>query len=120
MLNERSTKSKMTLIQGIERREISGSNFVKINEIIEQVKKIKKNVVQNEYITDICDYMKNDTFQDKMNECVRQEAIVMTLIVVHKTKGWMVVKDVSKLSCPRITRGSVRIHLHAQAPKDYK
>jgi hypothetical protein len=23
----------------------------------------------------------------------------------------MIVKDVSKLSCPRITRGSVRIHL---------
>jgi hypothetical protein len=113
MLNERSTTSKMTLIQGIERREISGRNFVKINEIIEQVKKIKKDIVPNEYITDICDYMKNDTFQDKMNECVRQEALVMTLIVVHKTKGWMVVKDVSKLSCPRITRGSVRIHLHS-------
>lgn len=112
-LNEKSTKSKMTLIQGIERREISGSNFVKINDIIEQVKKIKNDIVQNEYITDICDYMKNDTFQDKMNECVRQEALVMTLIVVHKTKGWMIVKDVSKLSCPRITRGSVRIHLCA-------
>jgi hypothetical protein len=111
-LSYNSTTSKMTLIQGIERREISGSNFVKINEIIEHVKKIKKDVVPNEYITDICDYMKNDTFQDKMNECVREEALVMTLIIVHKTKGWMIVKDVSKLSCPRITRGSVRIHLN--------
>jgi hypothetical protein len=52
-LNEKSTKSKMTLIQCIERREISGSNFVKINDIIEQVKKIKNDIVQNEYITDI-------------------------------------------------------------------
>jgi len=111
MLNQTGTTSKMTLLQGIERREISGSNFNKLNNIIEHVKKIKNDVVQNEYITDICDYMKNDTFQDKMNECVRQEAIVMTLIVVHKKKGWMIVKDVSKLSCPRITRGSVRIHL---------
>jgi hypothetical protein len=111
MLNQTGTTSKMTLLQGIERREISGSNFNKLNNIIEHVKKIKNDVVQNEYITDICDYMKNDTFQDKMNECVRQEAIVMTLIVVHKKKGWMIVKDVSKLSCPRITRGSVRIHM---------
>ncbi len=110
-LNEGKTTTKMTLLQGIERREISGSNFSKLNDIIEHIKKIKKDVVQNEYITDICDYMKNDTFQDKMNDCVRQEALIMTLIVVHKTKGWMIVKDVSKLSCPRITRGSVRIHL---------
>jgi len=111
MLSDGKTTSKMTLIHGIERREISSSNFNKLNKIIEHVKIIKKDVVPNEYITDICDYMKNDTFQDKMNECVRQEALDMTLIVVHKTKGWMIVKDVSKLSCPRITRGSVRIHL---------
>jgi hypothetical protein len=110
-LNNISGTSKMTLLQGIERREISSSNFTRLNNIIEYVKKIKKDVVQNEYITDICDFMKDETFQDKMNDCVREEALVMTLIVVHKTKGWMIVKDVSKLSCPRITRGSVRIHL---------
>jgi len=110
-LSQNSTTSKMTLLQGIERREISGSNFSKLNNIIEHIKKIKKDVIPNEYITDICDFMKDETFQDKMDKCVREEALVMTLIVVHKTKGWMIVKDVSKLSCPRITRGSVRIHL---------
>ena len=33
----------------------------------------------------------------------------MTLIIVHKKKGWIIVKDATRLSCPRITRGAPRI-----------
>ena len=45
-----------------------------------------------------------------LNECVRKEATIMTLIIVDEKQGWLFVKDVNKLSCPRITRGAPRIN----------
>jgi hypothetical protein len=45
-----------------------------------------------------------------LNECVRKEATMMTLIIVDEKKGWLIVKDINKLSCPRITRGAPRIN----------
>jgi hypothetical protein len=47
--------------------------------------------------------------QDLLNECIRKEATNMTLIIVNKKKGWLNVKDINKLSCPRITRGAPKI-----------
>ena len=45
-----------------------------------------------------------------LNECVRKEATIMTLIIVDEKQGWLIVKDTNKLSCPRITRGAPRIN----------
>jgi len=52
----------------------------------------------------------NKYLQELLNECVRKEATTMTLIIVHEKKGWLIVKNINKLSCPRITRGAPRIN----------
>jgi hypothetical protein len=52
----------------------------------------------------------DNSLQDLLNDCVRKEASTMTLIIVHETKGWLIVKNVTKLSCPRITRGAPKIN----------
>ena len=52
----------------------------------------------------------NKTLQELMDDCVRNEANNKTLVIVHETKGWMVVKEnKNKLYCPRITRSGPRI-----------
>lgn len=107
-------KSSIGISDGIPRRELSSSNFMKLSEILEQIKNHKKKddrplSLNSEYVNDICDFLGDESLMDKCDECVRKEAIDMTLIIVHKKNGWMIVKDVSKISCPRITRGSPRI-----------
>lgn len=113
-------KSSISIYEGILRRELSSSNLIKLNEIFENLKFIEKeksthNVypssLDSEYVNDICDFLGNNTFIDVCNKCVRKEAINMTLIIVHKKNGWMIVKDTSKITCPRITRGSPRIQV---------
>ena len=49
---------------------------------------------------------------EQCNDSVRKEAINYTLIIVHKQKGWMIVKKLENITCPRITRGSPRININ--------
>tara|TARA_B100001769_G_C22074681_1_gene578640 strand:- start:507 stop:1283 length:777 start_codon:yes stop_codon:yes gene_type:complete len=107
--------SRTTIFDGIERSELSKSNLTELNNILECVKKAHNELlyqsISSEYIVDICEYLKEESLHEKLNDCVRQEAINKTLIVVDKIKGWIIVKDLSKITCPRITRGSPRINI---------
>ena len=53
--------------------------------------------------------MKDQSLYEMINANVKKEAIDKTLIIVHKKKGWMIVKDLDKIMCSRITRGAPRI-----------
>ncbi len=123
--------SKISISDGIDRRELSSSNLKMLYNILDDIMDTMKQVnedkekekekekekdcchtsLKSEYITDIFEYLKDESFKKKIDDCVRQEAICMTLVIVHETKGWMVVKDISKIHCPRITRGAPRIHV---------
>lgn len=104
-----------TIIEGIHRFELSASNLSKLNELLNELKEDKKNLenkydsLKSEYIDDIVNNLKDKSLKELLDECVRKEAIDKTLIIVHETKGYLIVKDISKLSCPRITRGAPRI-----------
>ena len=112
-LDKKWGSSKTTVLEGINRLEVCVSNLTKLNEIVENLKQTKKEsaAMKSEYITDICAYFEHASLQEKLNDISRKEAIDMTLIIVHKKKGWMIVKDTSKVSCPRITQGGPRIHV---------
>lgn len=113
-INKKYGSSRTTIIDGIDRLELSKSNLSKLNEILNELKKHKlKNKyisLESEYINDIITSLNDKSLQDMLNECIRKEATRMTLIIVNKKKGWLVVKDINKLSCPRITRASPRIN----------
>jgi hypothetical protein len=117
LLNTSYGRSRITIMEGIERCELSQSNFIKLNNIVEDIKlnyKLYKGVESldnSEYILDICEYLGEESLQKKIDECVQTEATEMTLIIVDEKKGWYIVKDLSKISCPRITRGAPRIHI---------
>ena len=106
--------SRITIIDGIDRFELSQSNLEKLNELLNELKKHKLEKkyesLESEYINDIVNSLGDKSLQDILNECVRKEATTMTLIIVYETEGWLIVKDTSKLSCPRITRGAPRIY----------
>lgn len=118
--------SKTSISDGIDRRELSSSNLNMLYNILDDIMDTMKQVVVNEdkdkgcchislkseYIIDIFEYLKDESFKKKIDDCVRDEAIRMTLVIVHETKGWMVVKDINKINCPRITRGAPRIHVN--------
>ena len=114
-LNTKYGKSRITILEGIDKSELCKSNFNKLNNIIEDIKKkykvLKYESLKSEYIIDIFEFLKENTLQEKIDDCVKTEAIHMTLIIVHKEKGWFIVKDLDKISCPRITRGSPRINI---------
>lgn len=118
ILNQSYGKSKITIFEGIERCELSQANFTKLNFILKNIKNnyeknnSKYSSIQSEYIHDICFFLNDYDFQEKMNHCVQNEAIHKTLIIVHEKKGWLIAKDLSKITCPRITRGSPRIHVN--------
>jgi hypothetical protein len=65
--------------------------------------------LNSEYIDTIINSLGTNSLQELLNNCVRKEAISKTLIIVDENKGWFIVKNISKLSCPRITRGALRI-----------
>ena len=106
--------SRITIIDGIDRFELSQSNLEKLNELLNDLKKHHSekqyNSLKSEYIEDIVCNLHDKSLQDMLNECVRKEATEMTLIIVDEKKGWLIVKNVNKLSCPRITRGAPRIN----------
>ena len=114
-VNKKYGCSRITILEGIDRYELSSSNLSKLNELLNEIKKYKllektHISLKSEYIDDIIDSMGDKSLQELLNECVKNEAIDMTLIIVHEKKGWMIIKDINKLYCPRITRGAPRIN----------
>jgi hypothetical protein len=115
-INKKNGSSILTILEGIDRCELSKTNLMELNKNLEELKKIKVDTkviydsLNSEYIDDIIYNMENKSLQEMLNDCIRKEAINMTLIIVYKDKGWIIIKDYSKLSCPRITRGSPRIN----------
>lgn len=113
-INEKYGRSRTTIIDGIDKLELSETNLQKLNELFNELKKHKSQKkyesLNSEYVNDIINSLNDNSLQDMLNESVRQEAIRMTLIIVHEKKGWLFVKDINKLTCPRITRGSPRIN----------
>ena len=113
-INKKYGSSRTTIIDGIDRLELSKTNLSKLNELFNELKNYKlKNEYESlnsEYIDDIIYSLNDKSLQYMLNECVRKEATIMTLIIVDENKGWLIVKDVNKLSCPRITRGAPRIN----------
>tara|TARA_A100001011_G_C14310891_1_gene845527 strand:+ start:347 stop:1036 length:690 start_codon:yes stop_codon:yes gene_type:complete len=113
-INKKYGSSRITIISGIDRFELSKANLQKLNQLFNELKKHKLEKeyesLDSEYINDIVNSLGDKSLQDMLNECVRKEASRMTLIIVHEKKGWLIVKDKNKLSCPRITRGAPRIN----------
>jgi len=113
-INKKYGTSRTTIMDGIDRYELSKANLSKLNELLNELKKNKLekeyDSLKSEYIDDIMNSLNDKSLQDMLNECVRKEATMMTLIIVDEKKGWLIVKDINKLSCPRITRGSPRIN----------
>ena len=103
-------KAKHTLYNSIFRKELSKTNLEKLTNLLEEIKFNYLDLKDN-LISHIVNYMENRSFQDLLNEVVRQEAIKYSLFVVHQNKGYMYVKDIQKITCPRITRGSPRINI---------
>lgn len=113
-MNKSYGRSKMTIIEGVDRFELSNSNLTTLNNILNKAKNIQmKNMhsTNSEYFRDVCKELHNNSFIEKCNNCVRREAIDLILIIVHKNKGWMIVRDLEKITCPRITRGAPRINV---------
>lgn len=116
-INKKYGLSRITIIDGIDRYELSKANLTKLNEILNELKKKSEkksekeyDSLKSEYIDDIINALNDRSLQYMLNECVRKEATRMTLIIVDEKKGWLIVKDINKLSCPRITRGAPRIN----------
>tara|TARA_Y100000591_G_scaffold320522_1_gene334079 strand:+ start:3747 stop:4454 length:708 start_codon:yes stop_codon:yes gene_type:complete len=120
-INKSYGQARTTILDGIDRCEIAQSNLTKLNIILKELNnhftlnkknllETKYNSLDSEYIKDISINLGEKCLQDLLNECSQKEATDMTLIIVHEKKGWLIVKDISKISCPRITRGSPRIH----------
>jgi hypothetical protein len=114
-INKKYGSSRTTILDGIDRLELSKTNLQKLNEFFNELKekyetKNEYASLKSEYIQDIFHSLGDESLQDMLDECVRKEAIKMKLIIVDKTKGWLIVNDIKRLSCPRITRGAPRIH----------
>ena len=113
-INKTYGSSRTTIMDGIDRYELSTANLSKLNELLNELKKKKfekeYHSLKSEYIDDIMNSLGEDSLQELLNKCIRKEATRMTLIIVDEKKGWLIVKNINKLSCPRITRGSPRIN----------
>ena len=117
-INKKYGSSRITIMAGIDRYELSKSNLAELNKLLNHLKlyklsvkdMTKDNSLNSEYVNDIISSLGDKSLQELLNDCVRKEATDMTLIIVDKNKGWCIVKDISKLSCPRITRGAPRIN----------
>ena len=99
---------------GIDSYELSKKNLLKVDELLETLKpkyaEANSDFTRSEYVGDICTFLKDTTLIEKINECVRTtEATALTLIIVHEQKGWMIVRDLKKITCERLTSGGPRI-----------
>lgn len=113
-LQEKKGKSRMSIMKGIDRLELSKPNLQRLNELLEETKEKQNEILpsfMSEYMIDILKEINKKSLQNQLNDCVRNEALQLTLIIVVKEKGWMIVKDLESITCPRITRGSPRIHV---------
>jgi len=110
-LQMKNGTSRTTVLEGIERFELSSSNLKSLNQILEDLKNLPSTDIstKSEYFEDICKNISDSSLIEKFNKCVRKEAISYTLIIVHKKNGWIIVKDLERITCPRITRGAPRI-----------
>ena len=121
-INQKYGSARTTLLEGIDSFELanggnkSPGNLPKLVNLLEKLKKDKKNSesgyksLVSEYVDDILYNLGEKNLQELLDDCVRKEATTMNLIIVHETKGWLLVKDTSRISCPRITRGAPRIN----------
>ena len=113
-INKNYGSSKITILEGIDRYELSCSNLSQLNQIFNNLKKYKLETrydsLKSEYIDDIITSLGEDSLHGLLDKCVCVEATKMTLIIVHEMHGWLIVKNISRLSCPRITRGAPRIN----------
>lgn len=115
--------ARRSLLDGIDRWELADGgkkkkkgpgNLMVLVSMFEELKKDRiaypdLESMSSEYIDDILKALGSNTLQDQLDAVVRQEAEAMTLIIVHKDKGWLLCRDVERLRCPRITRGAPRI-----------
>lgn len=115
-INQRYGSSKTTILEGIDRHELSKTNLSELNSLVNDLQEcklsseIKYSSLTSEYVDDIVDNLGGKSLQELLDNCAQKEAVDMTLIVVDENKGWCVVKDIGKISCPRITRGAPRIN----------
>ena len=89
-INKKYGSSRTTIIDGIDRLELSKTNIQKLNELFNDLKKHKSEKeygsLESEYINDIIYSLGDKSLQDMLNECVRKEATIMTLIIVDEKK----------------------------------
>ena len=115
-INKRYGSSRTTIIEAIDSFELSESNLQKLNVLLNELKQDKKIYeheyvsLQSELINMIVKNLGDKSLQDLLDDCARKEATTMNLIIVHEKNGWLLVKDTSRLTCPRITQGGPRIH----------
>jgi hypothetical protein len=121
-LQKKYGTGKTILVDGIDRLELSAANVKALNSIFADILKLKNNdspqkklysqkALDSEYLADILSYFsEKESLMDKLNECVRKEAVDHTLIIVSRDKGWFIAKKLDKIYCNRITRGSPRIY----------
>lgn len=120
--------AKLKLLDGIYKFELASGvggddgNYPKLSSLLEDLKKKfnndkeKHDSLKSEYVEDIVNAMGEKTLKELMDDCVRTEAINNNLFIVHKTEGWLLVRDIEKITCPRITRGAPRIDYEGARP----
>lgn len=134
-LNKKHGSSRTTILNGLDNIELSGTNLKKLTKIIDNiiantnkfgaVTAIHNRVSdhspwQNDFLEEICQYFADKNLQEKLNEAVRQEATDHTLIIVHRERGWLIAKNLEKITCPRITRGAPRINYEFSPEEESK
>ncbi len=118
-LNQKHGTASHTIFVGIDRGEVSKQNYINLCNILHDLindiinfnngNNLEYISLKSEFISIIFKELNNKSFKQSMDDCVRQEAICKTLIIVDKNKGWLVVGDIKKLTCTRITQQSPRI-----------
>ena len=111
--------ARTSIMDGIDRCELCCSNLDKLDVLLEELKAKAAAVgatgsLASEYVHDIVDSLKGKSLKERLDDCVREEATTMTLIIVHEVKGWLVVGETAGVTCPRITRGAPRIEYSAR------
>ena len=90
-VNKKYGSSTITIMDGIDRCELSKTNLSKLNQLLNELKKYKLGAqydsLKSEYIDDIINSLGDNSLQDLLNKCIRKEATTMTLIIVDEKKG---------------------------------
>ena len=111
--------ARTSSMDGIDRCELCCSNLDKLDELLEALR-AKTSAAEvtgslaSEYVREIVASLGGKSLNEKLDDCVREEATAMTLIIVHEAKGWLVVGETAGVTCPRITRGAPRIEYSAR------